>query len=78
MTMPGKIEIVPNREVLERGAVAAEMEHPAGHQNMKLLIQLRWLAVIGQISTIFGVGGLVVPFVGIKLIDMLLTALHLV
>ena len=54
--MPGRIEILPNREVLERGAVAAEMEHPAGHQNMKLLIQLRWLAVIGQISTIFGVG----------------------
>ncbi|MBO4970122.1 MAG: potassium-transporting ATPase subunit KdpB, partial [Pseudomonas sp.] len=27
---------------------------------------------------IYGVGGLVVPFVGIKLIDMLLTALHLV
>jgi len=27
---------------------------------------------------IYGVGGIVVPFVGIKLIDMLLTALHLV
>ena len=27
---------------------------------------------------IYGVGGLVVPFIGIKLIDMLLTALHLV
>ena len=27
---------------------------------------------------IYGVGGLVVPFAGIKLIDMLLTALHLV
>jgi K+-transporting ATPase ATPase B chain len=27
---------------------------------------------------IYGVGGLVVPFVGIKLIDMLLTAVHLV
>ena len=27
---------------------------------------------------IYGLGGLVVPFVGIKLIDMLLTALHLV
>ncbi|WP_183678169.1 MULTISPECIES: ATP-binding protein [unclassified Janthinobacterium] len=54
--MAAKVEILPNRAVLERGAVAAEMEHPAGHQNMKLLIQLRWLAVIGQISTIFGVG----------------------
>ena len=27
---------------------------------------------------IYGLGGLVVPFVGIKLIDMLLTTLHLV
>ena len=27
---------------------------------------------------IYGVGGLVAPFIGIKLIDMLLTALHLV
>ncbi|NUU01401.1 ATP-binding protein [Herbaspirillum robiniae] len=27
-------------------------ENPAGHQNMLLLIQLRWLAVLGQISTI--------------------------
>jgi K+-transporting ATPase ATPase B chain len=27
---------------------------------------------------IYGLGGLVVPFVGIKLIDMLLVALHLV
>jgi len=27
---------------------------------------------------IYGLGGLLVPFVGIKAIDMLLTALHLV
>ncbi|MBP0597406.1 sensor histidine kinase [Herbaspirillum sp. LeCh32-8] len=27
-------------------------ENPAGHQNMLLLIQLRWLAVFGQISTV--------------------------
>ncbi|WP_343585450.1 ATP-binding protein [Herbaspirillum sp.] len=27
-------------------------ENPAGHQNMLLLIQLRWLAVLGQISTV--------------------------
>jgi K+-transporting ATPase ATPase B chain len=27
---------------------------------------------------IYGLGGIVVPFVGIKAIDMLLTALHLV
>ena len=27
---------------------------------------------------IYGVGGLIAPFIGIKLIDMLLVALHLV
>lgn len=27
-------------------------ENPAGHKNMLLLIQLRWLAVLGQVSTI--------------------------
>jgi K+-transporting ATPase ATPase B chain len=27
---------------------------------------------------IYGVGGLIVPFIGIKLIDMLLVVLHLV
>jgi K+-transporting ATPase ATPase B chain len=27
---------------------------------------------------IYGVGGIIAPFIGIKLIDMLLTALHLV
>ena len=27
-------------------------QNPAGHQNMLLLIQLRWLAVLGQVSTI--------------------------
>jgi len=27
---------------------------------------------------IYGVGGLIVPFIGIKLIDMLVTAMHIV
>ena len=33
--------------------------------------------VLRQNLLIYGVGGLIVPFVGIKAIDMLLTALHL-
>jgi two-component system sensor histidine kinase RegB len=27
-------------------------QNPAGHENMRLLIQLRWLAVLGQVTTI--------------------------
>ncbi|WP_296001812.1 ATP-binding protein [Rugamonas sp.] len=34
------------------GEPAAKVEPPAGHQNMRQLIQLRWIAVIGQITTI--------------------------
>ncbi|CDG82940.1 ATP-binding protein [Janthinobacterium agaricidamnosum] len=33
----------------------AVLEHAAGHKNMLQLIQLRWIAVLGQVSTIFGV-----------------------
>jgi K+-transporting ATPase ATPase B chain len=35
-------------------------------------------AVLRRNLWIYGVGGIVVPFIGIKLIDMILTALHLV
>ena len=31
----------------------------------------------GWLRLVYGLGGLIVPFVGIKLIDVLLTALHL-
>ncbi|RJG06571.1 sensor histidine kinase [Noviherbaspirillum cavernae] len=51
--MTGKIETVANREGLKTGsAAAANMEHPAGHKNMLQLIQLRWIAAIGQVTTI--------------------------
>ena len=35
-------------------------------------------AVLRNNALIYGVGGLIVPFIGIKLIDMLITALHIV
>lgn len=36
----------------ERGAATASVENATGHKNMLLLIQLRWIAVVGQITTI--------------------------
>jgi two-component system sensor histidine kinase RegB len=51
--MEGKIETVANREGMkERASAAANVENAAGHKNMLQLIQLRWIAVIGQITTI--------------------------
>ncbi len=43
-------------------AAAANVEFAAGHKNMLQLIELRWIAVIGQVTTIavaillFGIG----------------------
>ena len=34
-------------------------------------------AVLRENVLIYGVGGLIVPFIGIKLIDLILVALHL-
>jgi len=34
-------------------------------------------AVLRYNSLVYGVGGLIAPFIGIKLIDMLLVAVHL-
>ncbi|WP_050461094.1 ATP-binding protein [Herbaspirillum autotrophicum] len=39
-------------DLLGRGIAASRSASGAGHQNMLQLIQLRWLAVIGQITTI--------------------------
>jgi len=47
----------PNAPVIEPlaevKASANTITHAAGHKNMQQLIQLRWIAVIGQITTIF-------------------------
>ena len=51
--MASKINILANTEDLkQRWTVAAGVENGAGHKNMLQLIQLRWIAVIGQIITI--------------------------
>ncbi|MBV6322071.1 ATP-binding protein [Duganella violaceipulchra] len=47
----------PNAPVFEPlaavNASANTITHAAGHKNMQQLIQLRWIAVVGQITTIF-------------------------
>lgn len=51
--MATKIENPAYNEALrEKQAVAASLQNAAGHNNMLQLIQLRWVAVIGQITTI--------------------------
>jgi two-component system sensor histidine kinase RegB len=49
----------PNAPVIEPlasvNAHANTISHAAGHKNMQQLIQLRWIAVVGQITTIFAV-----------------------
>jgi two-component system sensor histidine kinase RegB len=45
---------------------AAGVEYTAGHKNMMQLIQLRWIAVVGQVATIIGaiyVYGILLPLV---------------
>jgi K+-transporting ATPase ATPase B chain len=34
--------------------------------------------VLRNNALIYGVGGLIIPFIGIKLVDMLITALHII
>lgn len=47
-------EAVPTKRTLKERwrRIRDGQENPAGHKNMLLLIQLRWLAVFGQVSTI--------------------------
>lgn len=53
LKMASKIETVADRDRMkEPGAAAASVENAAGHKNMLQLIQLRWIAVVGQITTI--------------------------
>jgi two-component system sensor histidine kinase RegB len=50
-------------------ASAADVEYAAGHKNMLQLIELRWIAVIGQITTI--AGAILVFDVRLPLVQML-------
>lgn len=49
--MVSEKEIPLNKDALKK-TTATGVEHAAGHKNMLQLIQLRWIAVIGQITTI--------------------------
>ena len=61
--MPGNTETLANGPAIrEGGAAAAGVAHVASRMNMVQLIQLRWFAVIGQITTIAVVSiGLRIP-----------------
>jgi two-component system, sensor histidine kinase RegB len=50
-------------------ALAANVEYAAGHTNMLQLIELRWIAVVGQLTTI--AGAIVVFHVSLPLVQML-------
>src|SRR5438067_6851745 len=50
-------------------ASAADVEYVAGHKNMLQLIELRWIAVIGQVTTI--AGAILVFDVRLPLVQML-------
>ncbi len=52
-----------------RTASAADVEYVAGHKNMLQLIELRWIAVIGQITTI--AGAILIFDVRLPLVQML-------
>lgn len=50
--MLGKTEIHSVKEDLKIRSTTARGENSVGHKNMQQLIQLRWIAVVGQITTI--------------------------
>ncbi|AXA90718.1 ATP-binding protein [Massilia sp. YMA4] len=51
---PETTEVPERRFRLKERAAAAGVEFAAGHKNMMQLIQLRWFAVMGQVTTIAG------------------------
>jgi two-component system sensor histidine kinase RegB len=50
--MTGNIEVAD--QAAAAPAAVASVEYAAGHDNMRQLIELRWIAVVGQIATIAG------------------------
>ena len=50
--MLGKTETPSVKEDLKNRSIPVRGENSAGHKNMQQLIQLRWIAVVGQITTI--------------------------
>jgi two-component system sensor histidine kinase RegB len=58
--MAGDIHTAEDRSGMRAQSMAASVGYAAGHKNMLYLIRLRWIAVVGQITTIaavaFGLG----------------------
>jgi len=59
----------PMKAAAPRAHSAADVEYAAGHKNMLQLIELRWIAVIGQVTTI--AAALLVFEVNLPLVQML-------
>ena len=53
-------------------ALEATVEYAAGHKNMLQLIELRWIAVIGQVTTI--AAAILIFDINLPLVHMLLHA----
>lgn len=68
--MPADSEALNNNQA-GRGpaALAANVEYAAGHTNMLQLIELRWIAVVGQVTTI--AGAILIFNVKLPLVQML-------
>lgn len=50
--MLGKTEAPASKDALKERWATTDSENSVGHKNMQQLIQLRWIAVVGQITTI--------------------------
>jgi two-component system sensor histidine kinase RegB len=67
--LPGQGTMSDTSDALKNSVAAADVEYVAGHKNMLQLIELRWIAVIGQITTI--AGAILVFDVHLPLVQML-------
>jgi two-component system sensor histidine kinase RegB len=68
--MPEQTQVLDKHApAVEPSALAANVEYAAGHTNMLQLIELRWIAVVGQVTTI--AGAILVFHVSLPLVQML-------
>jgi two-component system sensor histidine kinase RegB len=68
--MSAESEVLSNpAQADEPASLAANVEYAAGHTNMLQLIELRWIAVVGQVTTI--AGAILIFHVSLPLVQML-------
>jgi chemotaxis protein MotB len=78
-TLRGEIAQLSNVLALEKSKTASLQDELASMASlMKAKQAASAAALLRRNLLIYGLGGVVVPFVGIKAIDMIVTALHLV